>query len=283
MANLKNSIEKLSYSSDEISVHEDSTGRYIIKSFNDPERGKSSSLKQQKFSRLICEKWQIDTPKIIEVISNENEYKIVMEYIDGYSGCELDLIDKTQMVFAMKNALSYLLAYNFESSIDTKYAPQIFIEKLNSIKSKNSKTFPTSPVIFDKAYEYINSKPFWLLPVGDNHGDLTLTNIIATGNREFYLIDFIPAFIESPLWDLTKLEQDLSLYWSARYIKGAKLTNFKLMANAIMPGIHEVLKYYYQDSFRLLMILCMLRICPYIRDKPSHSWLNQHLNTLLNA
>ena len=46
-----------------------------------------------------------------------------------------------------------------------------------------------------------------LIPVGTCHGDLTFSNILFNGNN-YYLIDFLDSFIESPLLDIVKLRQD---------------------------------------------------------------------------
>ena len=47
------------------------------------------------------------------------------------------------------------------------------------------------------------------IPMGKCHGDLTFSNILFNGNN-YYLIDFLDSFIESPLLDLVKIEYHIS-------------------------------------------------------------------------
>ncbi len=52
-----------------------------------------------------------------------------------------------------------------------------------------------------------------MMPVGICHGDLTFSNMLFNGNN-YYLIDFLDSFVESPLLDIVKLRQDSAYLWS---------------------------------------------------------------------
>jgi hypothetical protein len=54
------------------------------------------------------------------------------------------------------------------------------------------------------------------LPIGDNHGDLTFTNMIAA-KEATYLIDFDQGALNTPYYDLAKLEQDALCGWYRRF------------------------------------------------------------------
>lgn len=54
------------------------------------------------------------------------------------------------------------------------------------------------------------------LPTGDSHGDLTLTNMIAT-KEATYIIDFDRGALNTPYYDLAKLEQDALCGWYRRF------------------------------------------------------------------
>lgn len=62
------------------------------------------------------------------------------------------------------------------------------------------------------------------LPLGACHGDLTFSNILFCRDRSGYvLVDFLDVYFETPLHDVIKVRQELSLGWSSVLAAGAGL------------------------------------------------------------
>ena len=72
------------------------------------------------------------------------------------------------------------------------------------------------------------------IPVGDCHGDLTMSNIIFWVGK-YISYRFLPSFIETPLWDVVKLEQDLIMGWSYRYMQSANKITAKIVFDKCIP------------------------------------------------
>ena len=72
-----------------------------------------------------------------------------------------------------------------------------------------------------------------LIPVGICHGDLTFSNMLFNGNN-YYLIDFLDSFVESPLLDIVKLRQDSAYLWSQlMYIYDYDKIRLKIISESI--------------------------------------------------
>jgi len=281
MRNLSKSINQMSHSSDKITILGDCTGKYIVKTFNCIEHGKLAVLKQKLFEPIISNKWRLSAPIIYQEELSDGCLKVTMEYVDGYSGYELEYLNSISSYEILKNAFGILVTRNFELATEKEVPSSVFNEKLKRIKEFNYTTKNKSrDMNLDFLEELINSASSWSMPVGKCHGDLTLSNIIASSSTHFSVIDFLPTFLESPLWDVVKLYQDLNYGWSSRYLTGAQKMNIIIMSRAVMPQSVERLKHYYSKSYKLLMTLCLARIYPYTKDLVTLEWINTSIQKL---
>ena len=112
-------------------------------------------------------------------------------------------------------------------------------------------------------------------PKGPCHGDLTLGNIIfvpSSGNS--FLIDFLDVFLETPLIDIAKLEQDLVHGWSSRYERAEVKVRSKIFGSHIFSEMAPVEK---QDEtlYGILSIINTIRILPYCRDEITREWIKE--------
>jgi hypothetical protein len=129
------------------------------------------------------------------------------------------------------------------------------------------------------------------IPMGFCHGDLTLSNILIqeSTNDKIVLIDFLDSFLESPLSDMCKINQDLSHGWTIRMLatnnttkqeeKGAKPTNKnEESSNSVDPVRLYVLfqrmmkkvvlepfgkEIWFQKLFRPLCVISQMRVLQY--------------------
>ena len=119
------------------------------------------------------------------------------------------------------------------------------------------------------------------IPKGNCHGDLTTSNIIATGGSTFYLIDFLPCFLETPLWDILKIKQDLLYGWTTRHLKGYTLNNAKILNKFLIP--QQLKKFEGENNItNLFDAINIARLVPYIKDPITEKWVVKCLDYCIN-
>jgi hypothetical protein len=116
------------------------------------------------------------------------------------------------------------------------------------------------------------------VPVGPCHGDLTLSNIIYEKSGQLKLIDFLHTYLESPLQDVCKIDQDYLYGWSFRYLENEHKIKAKIFTQQSTPKVINQLKNLYPEGYKILMYLNLLRIIPYIKDDVTDNWLFEILN-----
>ena len=269
-----------SNSNEDIELITEGKNFFIKKTWYECDRGSLSCKKQINFDEIRISNLIIRSPKIFQtqLVSNE-KFEAIMEFIEGNSGSDIALIGSRKVSIIIKNALSTLINYNLENSKLNIINSDIFIKKLDSIlfKVKSDK----------EIYELINDiKKFFLinnylnLPIGPCHGDLTLSNIIVSRSGALNLIDFLPSFIETPLWDIVKRYQDLKYGWSYRNLKGPEKASAKLFFLNCLPAQLEMLERVFKKEILLFDCLNLARLSPYIKNKSDRFWL---INNLSNS
>lgn len=124
-----------------------------------------------------------------------------------------------------------------------------------------------------------------VLPVGMCHGDLTFSNILFNGNN-YYLIDFLDSFIESPLLDIVKIRQDTSYLWSTlMYNKPFDKVRLSIISEKIDVAIDEYFSgryQWYRDYYMPLQLMNFLRILQYGHDDKVISYLKKVISSQLD-
>ncbi|MEB3375992.1 hypothetical protein SFC43_32790 [Bacteroides sp. CR5/BHMF/2] len=164
-------------------------------------------MKQRNASKIAYQ--HIRVPEIYEIEHMDEYLNIKMEYI--YSKNYVDYFEDAgfdQISYFIK-ALKIFVDSEIKSSKITSVSKNIIIDKYNDVCDKIAKNkfisndteinviLKKSSIIFNGLDEVIN------VPVGQCHGDLTFSNILFNGNN-YYLIDFLDSFLESPLLDIVK-------------------------------------------------------------------------------
>jgi hypothetical protein len=121
------------------------------------------------------------------------------------------------------------------------------------------------------------------IPVGPCHGDLTLSNILFKGDQ-FYLLDFLDCYVESPIQDIAKLRQDTQFGWSLQLYQ----------ADFNLPRVQIALRYLDQkieasfathDWYRhydLFQFINLMRILPYCVESKTSELITRALDSMLN-
>lgn len=121
------------------------------------------------------------------------------------------------------------------------------------------------------------------IPIGVCHGDLTLSNILFSGNS-YFLIDFLDSYIETPLQDIAKLRQDSKYLWSRLMYKNPyDALRLKLISARIDAAIDEHYSKFewYRQFYQLIQSINILRILPYAKEKSVIDYLKTILDELL--
>ena len=123
-----------------------------------------------------------------------------------------------------------------------------------------------------------------LMPVGMCHGDLTYSNILFNGNN-YYLIDFLDSFIESPLLDIVKIRQDTAYLWSTMmYNKPFDKVRLSIISEKIDTAIDDYFteKYqWYRQYYMPLQLMNFLRILQYGHNDKVIAYLKRVISSQL--
>lgn len=122
---------------------------------------------------------------------------------------------------------------------------------------------------------------------GANHGDLTLTNLFISNQKDDIIIDtidFLDTFIQSPINDIVKIRQDTFHLWTVKLLTN---TDFDINRAIIVLGYidkqiskiinnNNILQEYYLP----FQIINLLRILPYNREETIFIFLKNEIREL---
>ena len=132
-------------------------------------------------------------------------------------------------------------------------------------------------IVFNELDEEIN------IPVGQCHGDLTFSNILFNGNN-YYLIDFLDSFLESPLLDLVKIRQDSNYGWSQlMYGHDFDSVRMRIISDKIDKEIDIYYSNYdwYNKYYSTFQLMNFLRVIQYAKEERTVAFLKNVLNSIL--
>ena len=274
-------IKKNSNSKEEILLEKQGSEFLIKKTWMDIDRGIKSIKKQIEFDEIRISNLIIRSPTIYSTQEvTKNKFVAKMEYVGGYSGSDITKNGSRKVSLSLKNAFSMILSKNIEDSVIKKINTNIFTSKIDSIIS--------SPFFLEEFKEnilYLRAQferhKHIQIPIGPCHGDLTLSNVIVSPTGSLNLIDFLPTFIESPLWDIVKINQDLNYGWSYRHLKGPANASAKLFFQSCLPTQINLYKKVWEKQISLLNALNLARLTPYIKDSETKNWIFRHFKESL--
>lgn len=285
-------IEVKGHSGCQIDVVNEDDGIYVYKSTADPKYLKRLSLQAKKQMAASGVEYQhIRVPKIFELKENDATTIIKMQYI--YSKNFIEFFEQAgfEQVDYLIGALEYFVEHEISKCELQMVSPVIFQNKFAEIKGKCL----TNPLydgnedilnILNRSEQIFQSLSELTIPVGICHGDLTFSNILFNGNN-YYLIDFLDSFIETPLQDIVKIRQDTAYRWSQlMYTKPYDATRLRIVCNKIDCEIDQYFtrKYqWYSDNYRVMQLMNILRILPYAHEERVILYLINVLNDILDS
>lgn len=278
----------------QIEVIRDQNKLFIIKSTSDPKYFKRLILQAKKQQNASRHKMQfIRVPVIHEIIETEDGVAIRMDYIYSRNFVEFFEHAGFEQVNYLIDALIMFIEKEIEKSEYLALPKNIITNKFDDVKLKiiNNKFLQSKDYskkiasLITKSDAIFQSLPPLLnLPVGTCHGDLTFSNILFNGNN-YYLIDFLDSFIESPLLDIVKLRQDTAWQWS-KFMYNGNFDNIRLKIafGKIDTKIATHFLHYgwYREFYKPMQLMNFLRILQYAHEKEVTDFLISSINSQLS-
>lgn len=289
-------IEVKGHSGCQIDVIDENGSVFVYKSTVDPKYLKRLAVQAQKQRKASNVEFQhIRVPKIYELQENKDSTIVKMQYV--YSKNFIEFFEQVgfEQVDYFIGALEYFIEYEINKSALQEVSSDIFKKKFSEIRSKvesNSYYLLSDgslkseiKSIIERCQEFFDELKNMYIPVGTCHGDLTFSNILFNGNN-YYLIDFLDSFIETPLQDIVKIRQDTAYRWSQlMYTKPYDAVRLRIICDKIDQEIDSyfVRKYqWYSDNYLTMQLMNILRILPYAHEEKVIDYLINILNDLLD-
>ena len=211
------------------------------------------------------------------------EYVYSKNFIDHFENAGFEQIN-----YFIK-AFDLFIKREVESSEMMILPFNIVLDKWTDVKKKiQSNKFLSENIeinsLINKANIVINQNQENIcIPVGICHGDLTFSNILFNGNN-YYLIDFLDSFIESPIMDMVKIRQDTAYMWSPLMYTGSyDKTRLNIICNKIDSELDRCFKKYkwYCKYYHLFQLLNFLRILQYAHEEKIITFLKHKITELI--
>lgn len=284
-------IEVKGHSGCQVDVVNENGQIWVYKSTADPKYLNRLVLQAKKQEIAGCIEYQhIRIPRILNIQKTEERTIVKMQYV--YSKNFIEFFEQAgfEQVDYLIGALTSFIEYEISKSELQSVPATIFQGKFDEIQSKieyNSifQTAPNAITILERCQTVFNGLGDMHIPLGICHGDLTFSNILFNGNN-YYLIDFLDSFIETPLQDIVKIRQDTAYHWSQlMYTKPYDAVRLNIIFNKIDKEIDAYFskKYdWYNVNYHIVQLMNILRIVPYAKEQKVIDHLQMILNSILN-
>lgn len=285
-------IEVKGHSGCQIDVVNDTDGKvYVYKSTADPKYLQRLALQAEKQQVAAKTKHQhIRVPGIFAIKRTDKTTIVKMEYV--YSRNFIEFFEQAgfEQVNYLIAALKSFVEWEISQCEMTTVSADVFRTKFAEIAEKVSvnplyKGNEQIADVMQCAEKVFDELANLTIPVGTCHGDLTFSNILFNGNN-YYLIDFLDSFIETPLQDIVKLRQDTRYRWSQlMYTKEYDAMRLSIVLDKIDAAIdaHFSAHYdWYRQYVNVMQLMNMLRILPYAHEEKVVQYLVNVLSSLVD-
>lgn len=248
---------------------------------NNISRVRKNIQKQKDFKLIDTGVLKITAAEVIDFNYEDNHATMLMPYINGINAETFPVFVSQDIANAWSVALSTLIYAELGNSRMMDIPTSIFQEKLSSVQ-ENIKNRTSLDGSLQEVSQFIRAMPASLpFPIGPCHGDLTLSNMILNTAKGLVLIDFLDTYLESPLQDIVKLEQDFTYRWSFRYSDSSTQIKAGILCRHFRPSVIDSLTALYPQQIKILMLMTLVRIIPYVRDAITEEWLKVSLEHCL--
>ena len=286
-------IEVKGHSGCQIEIVREDKDLFLFKSSHDKKYLPRLIKQAEKQSRAYKDEYQhIRIPQIFAVNHDAHYASIKMEYVYSRNFIEyfesagfeqIDYFIKALILFVEKEIKNSPL-----QSVSTYVTMEKYLDVDNKIQTnpflRNDNEIQELMNLAKERFLEFSKLSSIAIPIGICHGDLTFSNILFNGNN-YYLIDFLDSFIESPLMDIVKIRQDSYHLWSQlMYVKSYDKLRLMIICEKIDKEIHKYFSKYewYSKYYDIYQLLNLLRILQYAKEKKVIEFLKVELSKLLN-
>ena len=240
----------------------------------DNERLHKQYLKQWDFSYGLE---GIIVPQTQKFNKTSNLHYFDMEYLNGLNFAELFEKKNFKCIEKYFNKIIYFIEYTLEGSTNEDVT-ELIKEKYQN--TKNNILLNNVKFDFTKTDNMFNSLKDVVFPIGYNHGDLTLSNILFDENENnIVFIDFLDCFIDTPFNDIVKLRQDTQFKWSVLLLEEKRdITKLNIILDKLDQIVESTFSKldFYKKYYQMFQILNLLRVLQYAKDE----FIIDHLRNL---
>lgn len=250
--------------------------------FDDIARAESNIEKQRSQSTVFHSEGHITAVKVYHSYLDGAALNVEMEYVEGISADQFVIAGTRRVAGVLKSGLNAYLLQGYSNSTEEIVAGDVFIEKINSVVAATTDQELSWMVGKARALIVELTREPLVYPLGNCHGDFTLSNMVVTHNLSIYLIDYLTTFFESPLQDAVKLLQDFKYGWSFRFEQSGAKLKAKILCLNSKPNMISMLERMYPSQMKVLLLLSLSRIAPYVEDAVTRKWLIESLSLELS-
>lgn len=254
----------------------------VVKDFRgDVERARRSVEKQRKFKEKCISKKRISAVEVLNVNAENSTLKISMPYVNGIIGSDYGIQGNVQVAETIRTLIDGVIEQEFIEARAQKIKKIVFIKKMNDVLMNSE--LSSKDKAFNQALDFINSFSDEIsIPCGYCHGDLTLSNMIYESKNSVKLIDFLDSYLESPLQDIAKLIQEFRYGWSFRRLDDPLKIKAKIFLKNAEPKCIKYFERIFWPESKLVTLVNIFRIYPYIKDEITMKWVEGVINSVLN-
>lgn len=270
-----NPIQVQGHSGCNIHVVREEGEMFVYKTSSDPKYFDRLVLQAEKQKKAAMPEYQhIRVPKVHSIYRSETEVQVKMDYVYSWNFVEFFEHAGFEQVRYLIDALIMFIEREIRESPLKTISSKIIKEKFDDVKTKtlsnpHLKEDKKIHQIINRSQMIFDSLNDMELPMGISHGDLTFSNILFNGNN-YYLIDFLDSFIESPLLDIVKLRQDTAWMWSRlMYTQPCDNIRLRIAFNKIDKELDSYFqsKYdWYKKYYNTFQLMNFLRILQYAHE-----------------
>jgi hypothetical protein len=211
----------------------------------------------------------IRVPRVLNEREVDGTYTVEMEYICFHSSLEFFSSASRPAIDAVAEMLLKFVDMELAQSPIQDVPVALFCEKIASIADALQQRGVRAEYeeCISRITNALTGRDVIKIPLGVCHGDLTFSNVmIASDFSAIALIDFLDSFVDSPIVDIAKIQQDTRFHWTKMFGVGMRNgTRFSQAMDYLDEKISEhfsALKWY-SDNIDIVFFLNMLRIAPY--------------------
>lgn len=284
-------IEVKGHSGCEITIKRQADRLYVYKSTCDPSyvgRLRKQAEKQRKASQIEYQHMRV--PHILEIEGDDSYLTIKMPYIYSKNFVEYFEQSGFEQIDFLIDAIKAFIEKELQQSPLQKVAGAVFEHKMEEVSCKTlqkAEMADDSEIvdILSRAKALFANLGDWEIPVGLCHGDLTFSNMLFNGNN-YFLIDFLDSYVETPLQDIVKIRQDTNYGWSQlMYVQQCDSVRLRIIFDKIDSEIDRYFaeRYeWYRAYYKPMQLMNMLRILPYAHEQRVIDYLKTIISRLLD-